>query len=179
MQQLTQEEISDIRNNPDQQGWSMISQKRALSEGVIREFQDKVNWILISCYQVLSENFIREFQDKVDWSWISYRQKLSESFMREFQDKVDWYWIPCHQVLSEEFMYEFQDRLGASDVSMIHRPVTYDEIMSYDPCPDGVERYLEHTKKEETITWNTLVERHSHKGDIRWLYTRRLQSFVS
>ena len=65
MQQLTQEEISNIRNNPDQQDWDTISQKSALSEALIREFQDKVNWDWISCKQVLSENFIREFQDKI------------------------------------------------------------------------------------------------------------------
>ena len=94
--------------------------------------------------------------------------------MREFQDSLQWRWVPCHQVLSEAFIQEFQDRIGGLDVTTLCRPVTYDEIMSYDPCPDTVERYLEHTTKEETITWNTLLERHLRKGDIRWLYTKRL-----
>ena len=150
MQELTQEEVDSIRNNPDQQDWDTISY-----------------------WYILSENFIREFQDKVDWCWISCNQKLSEAFMREFQDKVYWNWIAYSQAISEEFIREFQDRFGRLDVSAARRPVTYDEIMSYDPCPDGVERYLEHTKKKETITWETLLERHSYKGDIGWLFNKR------
>ena len=127
MRQLTQEELDSIRNNPDQQ----------------------------------------------DWSWISRKQALSENFIREFQDNVEWDLISCYQVLSDEFIQEFQDRFGTSDVSTLRRPVTYDEIMSYNPCMDGVERYLEHTVMEETITWNTLLERHSHKDDIWWLFSNR------
>ena len=179
MQQLTQEEISDIRNNPDQQVWDTISYEYILSEAFIREFQDKVNWYGISRSQLLSEEFIREFQDKVYWRLISGNQTLSDGFIRGSLDKVHWFWIFCYQVLSDEFIREFQDRLITSDVTLIRRPVTYNEIMSYDPCPDGVERYLEHTKTEETITWNTLLERHSYKGDVGWLYTSRIQSFVS
>lgn len=179
MRQLTQEEINNIRNNLDQQNWNTISYERMLSEAFIREFQDKVNWRGISRSQLLSEEFIQEFQDKVEWFWISGNQTLSEELIRGSLDKVHWFWIFCHQVLSDEFIREFQDRLTASDVSVIRRPVTYTEIMSYDPCPDGVERYLEYTAKEETITWNTLLERHSHKGDIGWLYARRIQSFAS
>lgn len=150
MRQLTQEEINDIRNNPDQQVWGTISYEYSLSE-----------------------NFIREFQDKVDWYWISWHQKLSEEFIREFQDKVYWRLIFCYQVLSDEFIQEFQNRFGTSDVGTHRRPVTYGEIISYNPCMDGVERYLEHTTKEETITWNTLLERHSYKNDIRWLFSNR------
>lgn len=179
MRQLTQEEINDIRNNPDQQDWNTISYEYVLSEAFIREFQDKVNWYGISRSQSLSEEFIREFLEKVDWFWVSANQKLSEELIRGSLDKVHWFWIFCYQVLSENFVREFQDRLTISDVSVIRRPVTYDEIMSYNPCMDGVERYLEHTAMEETITWNTLLERHSHKDDIRWLYSRRIQSFVS
>ena len=179
MRQLTQEEINDIRNNPDQQDWTTISYEYMLSEAFIREFQDKVNWCGISRSQSLSEEFIREFLEKVDWFWISGNQTLSEELIRRSWDKVHWFWIFCYQVLSENFVREFQDRLTISDVSAARRPVTYDEIMSYKPCMDGVERYLEHTAKEENITWNTLLERHLCKGDVRWLYTRRLQSFVS
>ena len=179
MQQLTQEEIDSIRNNPDQQNWNTISYGRVLPEAFIREFQDKVNWHGISRSQSLSEEFIREFLEKVDWFWISGNQTLSEELIRGSLDKVHWFWIFCHQVLSDEFIREFQDRLITSDVCVIRRPVTYDEIMSYKPCICGVERYLGHTTKEETVTWNTLLARHPHKGDIGWLYTRRLQSFVS
>ncbi len=173
MQQITEEELGNIRNDPDQQVWDTISYEYILSEAVIREFWDKVNWDLVSCKQVLSENFIREFQDKVDWCWISCHQVLSESFIHEFQDKLDWYRISCHQVLSEVFIQEFQDRFGTFNINILRRPVTYTEIMSYDPCPDGVDRYLEHTTKEEQISWNTLLERHSHKSDVGWLISNR------
>lgn len=179
MQHLTQEEINDIRNNLDQQNWNTISYERMLSEAFIREFQDKVNWCGISRSQLLSEEFIQEFQDKVDWFWVSRNQILSEELIRGSLDKVHWFWIFCYQVLSENFIREFQDRLTTSDVCVIRRPVTYTEIMSYKPCMCGVERYLEHTAKEETITWNTLLERHLCKGDVGWLYARRIQSFVS
>ena len=145
-----------------------------LSEAFIREFQDKVNWHGISRSQSLSEEFIREFLEKVDWFWISGNQTLSEELIRGSLDKVHWFWIFCYQVLSENFVREFQDRLTISDVSVIRRPVTYDEIISYNPCMGGVKRYLEHTATEETITWNTLLERHSHKGDIRWLIGNRI-----
>lgn len=179
MLQLTQEEINDIRNNPDQQNWNTISYKCVLPEAFIREFQDKVDWHGISRSQSLSEEFIQEFLEKVEWFWISGNQTLSEELIRGSLDKVHWFWIFCYQVLSENFIREFQNRLTASDVCVIRRPVTYDEIMSYKPCLCGVERYLEHTTKEETITWNTLLERHSSKSDIKWLYIRRLQSFAS
>ena len=127
MQPLTQEEISEIRENPD-----------------------KANWYRISRNQKLSEDFIREFKDKVQWHLMSYNQTLSEDFIREFQD-----------------------RMGSVGVVNLRRPLSYDEIMSYDPCLDGVERYLKHTSKEETITWDTLLERHSDKSDIKWLFSKR------
>ena len=173
MQQITEEELGNIRNNPDRLYWDIISYEYTLSEAFVREFQDKVNWDWISRKQTLSENFIREFQDKVNWDWISGNQVLSENFIREFQDEVDWALIFCYQVLSDEFIQEFQNRFGTSDVGTHRRPVTYGEIISYNPCMDGVKRYLKHTATEETITWNTLLERHPYKNDIGWLFRNR------
>ncbi len=196
MQQLTQEELDSIRSNPNQQDWTTLSHNYVLPEEFIREFQGKVDWHRISRNQTLSEAFMREFQYKVYWNWVSRNQTLSEAFIREFRDKVVWVTVSrnqtlseafirefrykvswrgvfCYQVLSEEFIREFQDRFGTSDVSTLRRPVTYSEIMSYDPCSDGVERYLKHTKEKETVTWNTLLERHSYKADISWLYDER------
>ena len=150
MRQLTQEELDSVRNNPDRLYWDIISYEYTLSEA-----------------------FVREFQDKVNWDWISRKQTLSENFIREFQDKVNWDWISGNQVLSDEFIQEFQNRFGTSDVGTHRRPVTYGEIISYNPCMDGVKRYLKHTATEETITWNTLLERHSYKNDIGWLFRNR------
>ena len=87
---LTQEEIEEIRKNPNGIDWHNIYYCKELSEDFIKEFKDKVVWGCISTNQRLSENFIREFQDKVLWKAISWFQNLSEDFIYEFYDKIDW-----------------------------------------------------------------------------------------
>lgn len=170
---LTQEELQDIRENPDEVDWVYVSTYPTLSEDFIKEFQDKVKWKYVSTYQTLSENFIKEFQDKVNWDRVSVYQTLFEDFIREFQDKVDWFDVSYGQPLSEDFVKEFQDKLYDDAPTICSQMVSYDEIMSYEPCEDGVERYLEHTSKEEQITWNQLLKRHKDKSDIKWLFNER------
>ena len=125
----------------------------------------KLDWKYISRYQKLSEEFIREFQDKVDWRCISGYQKLSEEFIREFQDKVQWEYISICQKLSEEFIGEFKDKITFDRPNIIFNR----DIKHLDPCKDGIERYLSHTREDEKISWNTLLERHKNRFDIWWL----------
>ena len=42
MKELTQQDIENIRNNPDKQDWYNICRFQNLSEAFIREFQDRV-----------------------------------------------------------------------------------------------------------------------------------------
>ena len=84
---LTEEQIEEIRKDPDNQNWEDFNFYKK-SEDFIREFENKVDWFCISCEETLSEEFIREFQDKVYWSRISYFQKLSKEFIVEFQNKI-------------------------------------------------------------------------------------------
>lgn len=172
MEPLSVKEVEAIRAGAET-NWGELSCSRVLSEDFMREFHDKVDWTAVSERQTLSEDFIREFQDKVDWRGVSWGQTVSEDFIREFQDKVVWCTVSWGQILSEDFIREFQKELG--DTSFRLTPVTYDEIMSYNPCPDGVERYLKHTTKEEAITWNQLVERHPNKADVSWLSDFKLK----
>ena len=65
MQELTKEQIKDIKNNPNSQDWNYISQCQQLSEDFIEKHIDKVDWENISEYQKLSESFIKKHKDKV------------------------------------------------------------------------------------------------------------------
>ena len=87
---LIQEEIEEIRKNPDKANWFEISYYKTLSEDFIREFSDKIYWTQASYHQKLSEKFIQEFSDKVHWDLISWVQTLSKSFIYKFYDKVCW-----------------------------------------------------------------------------------------
>ena len=183
-----EKEIRDIINKGGKLDWEKISIFQTLSEEFIREFQDKVQWEYISMGQELSEYFIREFQDKLDWEEISEHQELSEYFIRESQDKLDWEEISNHQTLSEEFIREFQDEVYWGYISRYQKlleefigefrdKITFNrptiifnrDIKPLDPCKDGVERYLSHTRDDEEISWNTLLERHEDRSDIWWL----------
>ena len=92
-------------------------------------------------------------------------QELSEYFIREFQDKVQWEHISICQKLSEEFIGEFKDKITFDRPNIIFNR----DIKPLDPCKDGVERYLSHTREDEEIPWNTLLERHEDRSDIWWL----------
>ena len=151
-----------------EKNWNSVSKCQNLSESFIREFKDKVEWEYISKYQNLSEDFIREFRDKVDWDYISEYQKLSEDFIREFKDEVNWEIISECQILSEDFIVEFENKITFSRPNIIFNR----DIKHYNPCKIGAMEYLSHTKKDEEISWNTLLESHSNKYDIIWLVDR-------
>jgi len=68
--------IEEIKNNPDNVHWGVISRYQKLSEDFIREFQDKIDWNYISYCQILSEDFIREFKNKVNWKYASLTNKF-------------------------------------------------------------------------------------------------------
>ena len=92
----------------------------------------------------------------------------NEQTVRDYISKgieVDWDCISFYQNLSEDFVREFKDKITFSRPSIIFNR----DIKPYKPCDDGVERYLSHTKEDEEISWNTLLERHSNKCDIDWL----------
>jgi len=69
MEPLTQQQLRDIRANPDGQQWCCIFSDFILSEDFIREFQDKIIWPLISCKQKLSESFFIEFKNKLFYAF--------------------------------------------------------------------------------------------------------------
>ena len=117
MDQITSEQIENIRKNPNSVNWGCISAYQKLSEDFIREFKGSVNWDWISAYQKLSEDFIREFKDSVDWDYISQYQKLSEDFIREFKGSVNWSDISEYQKLSEDFIREFKGSVKWSFIS--------------------------------------------------------------
>jgi intein-encoded DNA endonuclease-like protein len=164
MKELTEEDIQDIRNNPDKVNWENISQCQKLSEVFIREFKDKVCWIYISGFQKLSEEFIREFKDKVDWIYISGFQKLSEEFIREFKDKVDWIYISYKQKLSEDFIIEFQDKVRWNYIS-IHQKLSEDFIREFQDKVDWyyISKYQKLSEKfviefQDKIDWNYISQ---------------------
>ncbi|MBW3021025.1 hypothetical protein KY334_07050 [Candidatus Woesearchaeota archaeon] len=66
MKKLTQEQIENIRKNPDKWAW---------------------NWEAISQYD-LPEDFIKEFKNRINWFMILIHHKFSESFFIEFQYKL-------------------------------------------------------------------------------------------
>jgi hypothetical protein len=121
MKELTEQEIQDIRDNPNIVNWYNVSKHKKLSEGFIKEFQDKIYWEWIFQDQKLSEEFIREFKDKVYWRDISICQELSEGFIKEFQDEVDWWYISEYQKLSEVFIKEFQHKVNWEMVSFCQK----------------------------------------------------------
>jgi hypothetical protein len=88
MRKLSEKQIKEIRKDPDNQNWWIISRDYEFSEEFIREFKDYINWWSASVAQNFSESLIREFQDKVDWDCIFSNQNLSEAFMIEFIHKM-------------------------------------------------------------------------------------------
>ena len=80
---LSDIEIQQIREDPNNQDWFILSHKRILSEDFIREFQDKVFWNVISHYQKLSEHFIIEYQDKINSNCLSGNDNISDE-IKEF-----------------------------------------------------------------------------------------------
>ena len=152
----------------DEVKWGWISEYQELSEDFIREFKDDVIWKWISECQTLTEDFIKEFKDEVDWQVVSMRQELSEDFIREFKDKIDWACINRYQKLSEDFIREFKDELQWRD-EISKRKLTYKEhIEPYNPCEDGVDRFLETLSKDKPFTYNELVESKCETSDIIW-----------
>jgi len=138
MIELTQEDIEDIRKEPNGQNWYNLSINYQLPENFIREFHNKVIWFYISIYQKLSEDFIREFQYIVDWRRISIYQILSENLIREFKEYVHWTYISCHQKFSEEFFVEFKEKLLNKD---------YFENCCYSKNYNNIKHYLKHGMK--------------------------------
>ena len=111
---LTNLEIQQIREDPDNQDWYSICYRPDLSEDFMREFLDRFNLDCLISYQNLPESFLISIKDKLtghQWYRIgSFSDNLSEDFIREFQDKLDWYSIAANQkTLSKEFIVEFID----------------------------------------------------------------------
>jgi len=44
------------------------------------------------------------------------------------------------------------------------------DIEEFNPCKEGVERYLKIFKPEEVITWEEFANRYDKKSDVIWLY---------
>lgn len=145
--------------------WWAISIVGKLSEEFIRKFSDKVDWRAITTYQTLSEDFIIEFSDKISWFRVGNYQKLSENFIRENSHKLSWYDISIYQILSDEFIEEFSDRIRFPRPNIIFNR----DIVPFDPCEDGVDRYLSNWTADQEITWNELLEKHNNISDITWL----------
>ena len=110
----------------------------------------------------------------MNWSRILIYQKLSEDFIREFKDEVNWEIISECQILSEDFIVEFENKITFSRPNIIFNR----DIKHYNPCKIGAMEYLSHTKEDEEISWNTLLERHSNKSDICWLVNNIKRSYV-
>ena len=53
MEELSKEEIEEIRKNPDGADWKFISINRKLSEDFIEEFSNKIKWPYICIRQNL------------------------------------------------------------------------------------------------------------------------------
>lgn len=123
---LNQDQIEQIRKDPNNQNWFEISTNRdELSEEFIREFQNHVYWGYIVVCQKLSNPFKREFKHLINkinveqirkdpenqnWGSISRHKRLSIEFIREFQDYLYWDSIFRVQRLSEKSIREFIDR---------------------------------------------------------------------
>ena len=76
--ELSQEQIQDIRKNPNKQDWLDISHKYILSEDFITEFQNKVDWYTICAFQKLSKEFIAEFIDKIVFDRLLSNENISK-----------------------------------------------------------------------------------------------------
>lgn len=140
---------------------------------LIRTNPNAVDWDHVSYRQPLSEEFIREFQDKVGWNHVSYRQTLSEEFISEFQDKLNLEIIFTVQDYSEDFelMKEYTQN-NPESLQKTKTAINKKLLDKLEACGDGVVRFLEHTKPEETIDWFELKKRHKRKSDLAWLFER-------
>jgi beta-glucosidase/6-phospho-beta-glucosidase/beta-galactosidase len=84
MKKLTDQEIEEIRENPDWTSWTNICRYFELSEIFIEEFQDKVDWYFVFKNQKLSEEFLIRFINRVDFWPLKYNNNLSQ----ELKDKI-------------------------------------------------------------------------------------------
>jgi len=46
------------------------------------------------------------------------------------------------------------------------------DIEEFNPCKEGMDKYLKVFRPEEVITWEEFITRYEQKNDIIWLYNK-------
>ena len=120
--ELSDVEIQQIREDPENQDWKFISYNYVLSEEFIKEFFDRFNdsFGTLLTYQKITESFLYSIKDQIigiKWSYLSMNN-LSENFIRDFEDKLYWFFISKYQKLSKQFIVEFSDKINSYGLSL-------------------------------------------------------------
>lgn len=133
----------------------------------IQGYSDKV-METISRYQTLTVDFIKDKWDYIDKNYISKYQKLTVDFIKDSLASLNAAAIAAFQVIED----------GVRTLLGLEAPaktITGNQILAFNPCPDGMVRYNKHTPDNNTVlTWNELLEKHldgsqASATDIHWL----------
>ena len=129
--ELSDVEIQQIREDPENQDWKFISYNYVLSEEFIKEFFDRFNdsFGTLLTYQKITESFLYSIKDQIigiKWSYLSMNN-LSENFIRDFEDKLYWFFISkylylCIKILIMNTYIKYKRE---------HKTVTEEELQNY------------------------------------------------
>ena len=127
--------------------------------GVTVDLVDKVGIDLII-------ETLEGLKDKNKWYFI----KIEDKFLDKYANKMKTTKILDNFNLfniSHKYYELFSDYVIVPPKTIIFKR----DIKSLKPCHWGARVYLKHTKADEEITWNQLLERHNDKKDIHWMVT--------
>lgn len=129
-------------------------------------FSDKVAGE-ISRYQTMAVDFIKEKWEYLDKNYISKYQKLTVDFIKEKWSELSIAAIATFQIIEDDV----RELLGLQPPA---KTITGAQILAFDPCSDGMDRYHAHTPSDTTVlTWNELLTLHNNtkdgQRDIHWL----------
>lgn len=115
----------------------------------------------------MTVDFIKEKWEYLDSNYISRYQKLTVDFIKEKWDQLSVAALAVFQIISDDI----RSLLGLEPPA---KTITGAQILAFDPCSDGMDRYHAHTPLDTTVlTWNELLELHATSKDglrdIHWL----------